>query len=84
MQVTASFGPERIEPEWWRGRTVGVSDEIGKTSREMRGGVRAEVCDNNIVGGGKDYFRIQDDRGRWLWMYRNVQTGRWFVHGQWA
>ena len=84
MQVTASFGPERIEPEWWRGRTVGESDEIGKTSREMRGGVRAEVCDNNIVGGGKDYFRIQDDRGRWLWMYRNVQTGRWFVHGQWA
>lgn len=33
-------------------------------------------------GGPRDYFRIQDTRGRWLWVYRD-DTG-WFVHGVWA
>lgn len=33
-------------------------------------------------GGSRDYFRVQDTRGRWLWMYRD-ETG-WFVHGLWA
>ena len=32
----------------------------------------------------RDYFRVQDERGRWLWLYRVLETGRWFVHGQWA
>ncbi len=32
----------------------------------------------------RDYFKIQDDLGRWLWIYRVIETGRWFVHGQWA
>ncbi|MBX3375435.1 MAG: DNA polymerase Y family protein [Phycisphaeraceae bacterium] len=33
-------------------------------------------------GGPRDYFRLQDTRGRWLWVYRD-ETG-WFVHGVWA
>ena len=32
----------------------------------------------------RDYFKIQDDQGRWLWIYRELKTGWWFVHGQWA
>jgi len=31
---------------------------------------------------GRDYFKIQDERGCWLWIYR--VRGCWFVHGLWA
>jgi len=32
----------------------------------------------------RDYFKIQNDSGRWLWIYRALETSRWFVHGQWV
>ena len=32
----------------------------------------------------RDYFRVQDDQGRWLWMFRDVPGPRWFVHGEWC
>ncbi len=32
----------------------------------------------------RDYFKIQDEHGRWLWVYRTLESGRWFVHGLWA
>lgn len=36
----------------------------------------------------RDYFRVQDDRGRWLWVYRELDgadlDARWFVHGEWS
>lgn len=31
-----------------------------------------------------DYFRIEDNMGRWLWVYRERHTGRWYVEGLWA
>jgi len=36
------------------------------------------------VAGERDYFRVQDSEGRWLWVYRLVGDERWFVHGQWT
>ncbi len=35
-------------------------------------------------GATRDYFMIQDDAGRWLWIYRELQSGWWFVHGIWS
>lgn len=32
----------------------------------------------------RDYFTIQDDSGRWLWVYRDRGTQKWFVHGVWT
>ncbi len=32
----------------------------------------------------RDYFKVQDDRGRWMWIYRDHLRGEWFVHGVWA
>lgn len=32
----------------------------------------------------RDYYRVCDERGVWLWVYREVETTRWFVHGVWA
>ncbi len=33
---------------------------------------------------GHDYFKIQDDRGVWLWVSRALDDGRWSVRGAWA
>lgn len=33
---------------------------------------------------GRDYFRVQDDSGLWLWIFRETHTGSWFIHGEWA
>jgi protein ImuB len=30
----------------------------------------------------RDYYRVQDVSGRWLWIFRLGE--RWFVHGEWA
>ena len=32
----------------------------------------------------RDYFKVQDERGRWLWIYRVLESGDWFIHGLWA
>jgi protein ImuB len=32
----------------------------------------------------RDYFKVQDEHGRWLWIYRVSGRGDWFVHGLWA
>lgn len=32
----------------------------------------------------RDYFKVQDERGRWLWVFRDHALGSWFVHGEWA
>ncbi|MCC7390599.1 MAG: DNA polymerase Y family protein [Phycisphaerales bacterium] len=31
----------------------------------------------------RDYFRIQTEGGQWLWLFRELETGRWFVQGGW-
>lgn len=58
--LLTSFGPERIEPQWW-----------------VR---QAQLCSTDT----RDYFKVQDDQGTWLWIYRELKTGRWFVHGEWT
>jgi protein ImuB len=32
----------------------------------------------------RDYFKVQDEHGRWLWIYRVSGRSDWFVHGLWA
>ncbi|MFM9996989.1 MAG: hypothetical protein ACKVU4_14455, partial [Phycisphaerales bacterium] len=34
--------------------------------------------------GARDYFKVQDQDGRWLWVFRDPANGRWFLHGEWA
>ena len=34
--------------------------------------------------GSRDYFKVQDERGCWLWIYHVIETGQWFIHGLWA
>jgi protein ImuB len=44
---------------------------------------RSDV-DGGSAGGGRDYYRLHTDDGAWLWVYRDLRSGRWFVHGEWA
>jgi protein ImuB len=32
----------------------------------------------------RDYFKIQDELGRWLWVFRDQNSLEWFLHGMWA
>ncbi|CAG0949299.1 Protein ImuB [Phycisphaerales bacterium] len=32
----------------------------------------------------RDYFKIQDQHGRWWWIARRVEIGDWFIHGVWG
>jgi protein ImuB len=29
----------------------------------------------------RDYYRIETDRGAWLWIYRDLKLRTWFLHG---
>jgi protein ImuB len=78
--IVASAGPERIGGEWWNEVTKARSG--GKARRHEGTEARSE-CET------RDYFEVQDDCGRWLWVYRvsgseGERSHRWFVHGVWA
>ena len=66
-------------PSWfrWRGLDQRVTASAGPERLAMewwRGSSPAT----------RDYFKVQDEHGRWLWIYRILESGRWFVHGVWA
>jgi protein ImuB len=29
----------------------------------------------------RDYFRVETEHGAWWWIYRDMQTSRWYLHG---
>jgi protein ImuB len=29
----------------------------------------------------RDYYRVETDDGRWLWLFRELNAGDWFLHG---
>lgn len=31
----------------------------------------------------REYFKLQDQHGRWLWVFRDRSNMHWFVHGLW-
>jgi protein ImuB len=69
--------PSRIQ---WRGKHLSI---ISGTGPER---IAPEWWRTHLQNGsfaGRDYFTIQDDAGRWLWVFREASTQRWFVHGVW-
>jgi protein ImuB len=56
----------------------------------LTGNVIAGVGPERIVfpwwrkqAGMRDYFEVEDEHGRRLWVFRDGRSGDWFVHGQW-
>jgi protein ImuB len=71
--VVAGAGPERIAAPWWEHRLLaGATRSAGATSTE---GAAPAV---------RDYFEVEDEHGRRLWVFRDGASGDWYVHGQWA
>ena len=40
--------------------------------------------DDRLTAATRDYFRVQDHTGRWWWVYRQLETPGWYVHGRFA
>ncbi len=40
--------------------------------------------DNNEALEARDYFKVQDQLGRWFWIYHDLKSEAWFVHGIWG
>lgn len=64
--VRRCFGPERLALPWWHD---GTRDMDAPLAGAAEGGVR-------------DYYTVEDERGRWLWLFGTGAA--WFVHGEWA
>lgn len=37
-----------------------------------------------MIQGTRDYFCVVDKQGQWLWVYRALESGQWFIHGLWS
>lgn len=60
----------------WMGADLEVRACLGPERIEgewWRGGVEA-----------RDYYRVCDQHGRWLWMYRELGGSGWYVQGVWG
>lgn len=72
-------------PSWlhWRGREFAVRC-AGGPERIALPWWRSKRDGPPSPDGGRDYYVVQDDCGRFLWVYRDRATKGWFVHGLWA
>ena len=100
-EVARYEGPERIAGEWWRVRVSRLPDPAPSVLRP-RPGRDAMDCDEADAAAqplsppkGKplltrDYFRVEDVRGRRFWLFRHglygceTETPDWYVHGLFA
>lgn len=68
--IAQMTGPERIFPEWWRSHSFATSPLDGSPTKQH--------------SGSRDYFTVQTQDGTWLWIFRDLNTSQWFLHGIWA
>jgi protein ImuB len=93
-RVVRAIGPERIAEPWWtraRPRALAPAGPRAVLPAGPREDASAHAGDAAAPdpaevhpAGARDYFRVEDDTGRWLWVYRAHDADRWFVHGEWA
>lgn len=69
----------------WRGTHLTLRQSVGPEPIGRRWW-RDVLRPQDLEGPGPEraYHRVQDDRGRWLWVFRRSDNGAWFVHGVWA
>ena len=80
LRVLTTIGPERITADWWR------TPRHERTDPHAAAGFLPDACgaltDAPDVP-ARDYFKVQDETGRWWWVYRQLDARLWFVHGGW-
>ena len=69
-------------PSWFRWR--GVEQRVTGSAGPERLAMEWWRQERGQPPFSRDYFKVQDEHGRWLWIYRIVESRRWFVHGLWA
>jgi len=102
-EVARFEGPERIAGEWWRVRVDRLPDP-GPSTVRPHPGRDAMACDDEELADAidlsaarptkplltRDYFRIEDIRGRRFWLFRHGLYGNetaspaWYIHGLFA
>lgn len=72
-------------PSWmrWRGRESNVQC-AGGPERIALPWWRSTRGTSPLPNLTRDYYEVQDDQGRLLWVFRDRATHGWFVHGLWA
>lgn len=65
----------------WRGKKLRIITGIGPERIAPEWWASSESSSHFAE---RDYFKVQDDSGRWLWLYREQESLEWFLHGVWA
>ena len=72
-------------PSWikWKGQKFKIEDGLGperiapewwQQKEQERFGAPVESCT-------RDYFKVLLPSGTWVWLFREIETSNWFVHG---
>jgi protein ImuB len=62
----------------WREEELKVVQALGPEK------IAAEWWNTNALQmGEREYFRLLDMKGRWLWVFRDNASQQWFMHGMW-
>ena len=97
-EVTRFEGPERIAGEWWRVKVERLPDPDPSVVRQKPGRHREESATDPMPASQKphrplltrDYFRVEDARGRRFWLFRHglyereTASPAWYIHGLFA
>jgi len=75
-------------PEWflWRGEPFEVAAAVGPERIGSEWWRDPVALPRELTT--RDYYRVQNDRGRWLWIFceggDEDHEGTWHVHGEWS
>ncbi|NMC62416.1 MAG: DNA polymerase Y family protein [SAR324 cluster bacterium] len=76
LSLLPDHPPSRMQ---WRGQAYKLSQGFGPER------ISAEwwntYADNQLEE--RDYFKVQDEKGRWFWVFRLKTSQQWFMHGMW-
>lgn len=68
----------------WRGREIAIDAGSGPERIGPEWWRGSATNAGPRWGSDRDYYRVRDTSGLWMWVYRESATARWFVHGVWA
>jgi protein ImuB len=78
-------------PSWisWRGERLNIISGFGpeRIAPEWWRSNLSEQKALDLKLAERDYFTLQDNQGRWLWVFRanlNDTSQNWFIHGVWT
>ena len=89
-EVKRFEGPERIAGEWWRVPVDRLPQPAPSVTRKRMEGDEHKSSSPARPLLTRDYFRVEDARGRRFWLFRHGlyerETGQpaWYIHGLFA